>query len=226
MNFILVNYTNDYKLSSNLGNYYRDNQKRYEIIIKRLKKLYPECKIHVITDKKNLHNVESYIFPNLPRNNFAKLYIFGLLNEPAIYIDNDILLIKKFLPDDLKTENAFNLFAEYRNADYKSLSKFIKLKYKHYNTGVVFVNKPDKNITKEMLHLSKDFLIHKNGWVNDEYVISYYVHKYNLNMNLSNKINKYRSDIKFNELLSYQSVHYTGESKELFFKEYIPVKLL
>lgn len=218
MNFILVNYKNDYCIKK-LADYYTHSDKFFLLSIRQIKKIYPDAVIHVIADRLMKSNdfICHYI-ENLEKNNYAKLNIFDLLDEPALYIDTDVLLIKRF--ENLPNEECFYLFQEYQ--ELSLLPKFMQ-KYTHYNTGVVWIPKPNKEISKQIKAVKNNFLIHKNGWVNDEYPISWIVHKLKMKMVKNSNINCFRSSIScFKDVLNYQTVHYTGNEyyKNLFLQEY------
>lgn len=156
MNFILVNYQNRYD-KTKLIQYYENNNLFHKIIIKQINKFHPNSNIHIVTDvkTKDKGNLFYHYIENLEKNNYAKLNVLDLLDEPSIYLDNDIILNKPFnLPI---TDNSFNLFQEYK--DYSKLPENMRL-YKHYNTGIVQINKPDKHIAKEIRNLKDKFLIH------------------------------------------------------------------
>lgn len=223
MNFILVNYKNNYT-KPNLATYYKNNEKFFVLAVKQIKSLYPEAIIHVVTDEpKQSNDLVYHYIKGLEKNNYAKLHVLDLLEEPAIFMDTDILLLKRF--ENLPDAECFNLFQEY--LDTSSLPKHMQA-YTHYNTGVIWIPKPSKEIANEIRSIKNDFLIHKNGWVNDEYPISYAINKLGLKMVKQITVNQYRSKIvSFKDLFSYQSVHYTGSDylKNLLIEEYNLLKV-
>jgi hypothetical protein len=204
--------------------YYKNNERFFEIAVNQIKSFYPEAVIHVITDEpKQSNDLIYHYIKGLEKNNYAKLHVLDLLDEPAIYMDTDILLLKRF--EDLPDVECFNLFQEY--LDTSAIPKHMQ-EYTHYNTGVIWIPKPNKEIAKEIRLVRNNFLIHKNGWVNDEYPISWVVNKLGLKMVKRNDVNYYRSKIvSFNDLFKYQSVHYTGSDflKNLLLEEYKLVKV-
>ena len=70
-------------------------------------------------------------------SNYAKLRMFGLLNR-AMYLDNDIILIRKFEDKHLVTDNAFNMFQEYDCPFAPGMPDWM-LGYPYYNSGVVWI---------------------------------------------------------------------------------------
>lgn len=217
MNFILVQYCHQYQDSQNLKDYYSNSERHHRLMVRQIRNLYPDASIHVITDTQRKEDgVTWHYIPDLEKNNYAKLHVFSLLNEPAIYIDNDIILVRRFATEELPSQSPFNLYQTYK--DVSRLTPEMQ-KYKHYNTGIIYIAKPSIAITDELLGLRDRFRIHKNGWVNDEYPISHFVHSHNLQMLEIDQVNKYREDIAPEAINSYQSVHYTG-CKELLLAEY------
>lgn len=218
MNFILVKYKHDYCIQ-NLVNYYKHSDRFFLLAVRQIKKIYPEAVIHVITDQPIKSNDFIYHYiEGLEKNNYAKLHIFDLLDAPTLYMDTDILLLKRF--ENLPNEECFHLFQEYQ--EMTSLPKSMQ-KYPHYNTGVIWIPKPSKEIAKQVKTIKNNFLIHKNGWVNDEYPISWIVHNLKMKMITDTKVNYLRSKINcFKDIFNYQSVHYTGSDyyKNLFLQEY------
>jgi len=221
MNFIMVNYTKKYEQES-LIKYYEGTRKRLLLTIKRIRQLYNESKIHIITDSLEvaIDGVYWHYMPEIEKNNYAKLFIFGLLNEPAVYLDNDVILLRRFKKEELPLDSPFNLYTQYKEEDKKRvLEHGLGVNYNHYNTGVVWIPNPSRKITDELILLKDRFDIYNNGWTNDEYPISFYVHVHNLKMIESEKVNKYRSLVS--KISNEQSIHYTGkEWKKIFFNEY------
>jgi hypothetical protein len=223
MNFILIDYKHAYQ-SDNLINYYHHHDKFFLLAVRQIKKIYHDAVIHVITNRPQKKDGLLYhYFPNLENNNYAKLHIFDLLDEPALYMDTDVLLLKRF--ENLPDVECFNLFQEYKNSMF--LPEHMQ-GYTHYNTGIVWIPQPSKEIAEEIKDAKDKFLIHKNGWLNDEYPISWIVNKLKLKMITSKHVNCYRSSLScFNEVLKNQSVHYTGSKyyKNLLLEEYRFLKI-
>jgi len=224
MNFIMVNYTNKYE-KENLIKYYEDTKKRQALTIKRIRQVYNNAKIHIVTDSLDdiNYDVNYHYMPEIEKNNYSKLLIFGLLKEPAIYLDNDVILLRKFTEEELPFDYPFNLYAKYQEEDTKKvLEQGLGEGYHHYNTGVVWIPKPSKKITDELMLLRDRFNIYNNGWTNDEYPISFYVHAHGFKMFESEKVNRYRNLVS--KISDEQSIHYTGkEYKKLFLKEYAQI---
>jgi len=221
MNFILVNYKHNF-YQNNLLKYYQMTEQRHKFMLKQIDRLYDHYHIHVITNLNNTDeanvNITYHRILDLECNNYSKLRVFGLLTEPAMYVDNDILLTRRFAQEELVCDTPFNIFTEYNKPNL--LPKKLR-SYTHYNTGIIWIPRPDKEISKELLYMKKEFDIHDNGWVNDEYPISYFIKDNNLKMSTIDAVNEYREEISFNQIFDFQSIHYTGcqSTKDSMMKE-------
>ena len=129
-NFILVHF--EKKVKNAIDIWSEDNlfleKNRFEIqakffhhMIKQIRFFYRYSNIHIICKDKShplLQNKSLILheFPDMPTTNLSKLNAFGLLNEPAILIDCDIMMLKPFDKHHLETKNPFNLFSTYEPA--------------------------------------------------------------------------------------------------------------
>lgn len=217
MNFILVHFKAEYSLPR-LQEYYKDIDLFHDLMIEQIQRLYNDCKIHVITnvDKKSTNKVIYHYSDLVEASNYAKLRMFGLLNEPAMYLDNDIILNRKFEERYLITDNAFNMYQEYDVPLPKGMPDWM-FNYPHYNSGIIWIPKPDEEITKALFNIVKYFPVHEGGWGVDEYPIAFFINAFNLKMKLFPEVNAYRKSTKL-ALNECQSVHYAG-IKELFLEE-------
>jgi hypothetical protein len=219
MNFILVHFKTEYGLAR-LNDYYKDVDLFHNLIIKQIDKLYKDegYKIHVLTnvDIPSSNKVIYHYSDTLEPSNYAKLRIFGLLNEPAMYLDNDIILLKKFEEKHLVTDNAFNLFQEYDVALPKGMPSWM-LEYPHYNSGIVWIPRPNEEITKALFNIVKYFPVFESGWGVDEFPIAYFIEAFGLKMQTFKEVNAYRKSTKL-PLKECQTIHYAGV-KELFLEE-------
>lgn len=219
MNFILVHYKTEYTSAKRM--YYYNNLDLYhDLMIWQISNLYANEKfeIHVITDvpKRSTENIIYHSFPDLVKNNHAKLNIFGLLDKPAMYLDNDIILMRKFEEKHLPNDSAFSLYQGFDIMREWKWPSFM-YDYTHYNSGMVWIPKPDKEITKTLFKFKDIFTIHEGGWANDEFSISFFVHKFNMKMPVLPEVSAYRKFSKI-PLTKCQSIHYAG-FKELFLPE-------
>jgi len=216
MKFILVQFENDYP-TERLKKYYQNTDAFHELMLRQIDNLYEDYEIHVITNqrRKSTNRVRYHYFENLEKNLYAKLQVFGLLDEPAMYLDNDILLVRKFENKHL-VGDPFNLYQIY---DLIPLLPEHMQSYTHYNTGVMWISKPSKDITESLIGIKDYFLCHDDDWVNDEYPVSYMIGSFGFKMQLMDEVNAYRNRIS--DLTQYQSVHYTGLGcKDTLLREY------
>lgn len=188
------------------------------LCIKRIKDLYPKATIHLITDKKrNWTNVIEHVFDNM-NDHTAKFAMYGLLNDPAMYIDSDVLLVKPFSKKHLDIDSPINPY------DFNHINTFIwnGEVYNHYHSGVVYVKNPSQAMQKEIEYLYnvafKDTDILDGKSINDEYAMSMFISKRKLNITIfPGEVNVMYHE-RFNdlkEMMKCQSIHYVGP-KHLF----------
>ena len=217
MNFILVHFKTEYSLPR-LTEYYKDVGLYHELMIKQIDSLYENYEIHVITNVKeeSTDKVIYHYFPDLIQSNYAKLMIYGLLDKPAMYLDNDIILVRKFEEKHLPMDNAFNMYQEFDMPLPKGFPSYM-FDYPHYNSGIVWVAKPDKEITEALFSVKDRFVVHEAGWAVDEYPLNFFIHAFGMKMHLFPEVDAYRKSTKI-PLKECQSIHYAGV-KELFLSE-------
>ena len=193
-----------------------------EFMVKRLRYLYPKSTIHILTDQVVSSNENQVIYHYQPfeKNYQAKLEVFGLLDEPAMFIDLDVLLIKKF-EIDLTSAQAFNLYTAYPlNLDLMS-SKATDIT-EVYNSGVIWINQPNKNLVEELKHIQKTHFsdlqkiaVNNGVLYNDEYPITILSKRTSSEMLLINDVNVPRHRLSsFQEVAKQQSVHYNGNQNK------------
>ena len=230
--FILVYYRKDflsqYEINRNI--YYPEKKIKpsihFELLqfcCKRIQCVYPKCNIHIISNEnlnfklnmKNI-NINIHVFPDLPLDHTAKFYIYGLLDVPAMYIDNDILIVKKFSCDHLNLKSDINLY----KIDKKEFSYKNEI-FVHYNAAVIYVKNPSSSIQKEIKEIHNNIFPKET---NDEFALSYYIKKKNIKVSLFGEIGKGRLELKNrSELFDYQSIHYSFP-KNLFKNEFYFLK--
>ena len=104
--------------------------------IKRIRNLYPNAKIHILTNEKI--NFDSKVFihcKNFNSDHTSKFLLFGLIDEPSIYLDSDLILIDRFPQQKFKFDEPFNLFRSRFNPILSNISSK-KLPFsldRHYN---------------------------------------------------------------------------------------------
>jgi len=203
----------------------------FEIMLSHLRTLYPDSNVHIITNEKgkDLHKVV-YHQDNVEPNWGTKLLVYGLLDVPAMYLDTDILLLKPFEEEHLITSAPFNLYEMTSPRNLQMLSKKkLEVECKgQFNCGMIWIPKPSMAIVEEMKRIKQEYFNNKK-WIenrklwfhNDEYTATYFVRKYGLKMKRFLGVNVFRSRCKFEEIPTFQSVHYASiDGKQLFLEEY------
>lgn len=171
-NFILTRYTRDNfdnaplseknKIEKlNMNDWDHVQELLFKQQIKQLKKIYPNCSIHVITNNpeiKSYKNINVHLI-ECNSNHLCKLFAYGLLKEPSMYIDNDIIINKKFEEKHLPFENPFNFYMKSMPYNVQDLSpkKLPVLMDHHYNGGIIWIPKPSSEIRDEIIELHKKY---------------------------------------------------------------------
>ena len=217
MNFILVHFKVDYTIPK-LIDYYKDLDLFHDLMIKQIYALYDDFEIHVITnvDKPSNNKVTYHYLPDLEKSNYAKLLMFGLLDKPAMYLDNDIILLRKFAEEHLPEENDFNLYQQFDVPIPDGYPPFM-YDYPHYNSGMIWIPRPNKQITEVLQKIKDKFPKHEGDWTADEYPINYFIYAFAMKMKLFPEVNAYRKSTKI-PLKDCHSIHYAG-IKEKFVEE-------
>ena len=237
-NFILTRYlretwdNNPHHMNKACGN--MDMQKWHEVQemlykqqIKQLKYLYPKATIHVLTnDEKRLKekDVTVHYKKDMPSCHLAKLNVYGLIDEPAMYIDNDIIIVRKWNQKELETDAPFNL---YRKNSQEELQKWAKEKLPvdgngYFNAGIIWIKKPSKSLVEtlqeyhEKYFSDREKIINLGGWADsDELPVTLYVYDKKYQMKKFKTVGVGRNQIKFDEMKKFQSVHYGGLSQKM-----------
>lgn len=227
-NFILVRYLGSDHKYHKANEKYRD--KLFVLTVLQLTKFHPNAKIHVITNTRSetCGNTIYHHVPDLPLDNRAKFLVFGLLDEPAMYVDDDLLFHRPFAEAHTPNGSPFNCYKVWERMSFQAVSK-VELKIKEgdrYNNGVVWIPKPSKDIVKEMQHYQNDFFDTREktialgmGFPSSEYAMSYYVAAHALKMKLDKDVNAFFEDEY--DPHSVQSVHYAGYNKTKLFSDYL-----
>ncbi len=232
MNFILIKYKKKIEINTknkvfttkDFSTYLNSQDIFFEIMQKQILHYYPNAHIHVLTnDSKNCKEKSNttFHFKNFQSNHTCKFLLYGLLNEPALYLDCDIVLLSEFTNEHLNTDNSFNLFSISRHFNLQTISyKLLPVATNIlFNAGIIYIKKPDVAIVNDLLELNEKFfsdqqyIESKNEWPNnDEYALSLYIKIKNIKMQLHNDVNVLRFSIDSKELTNkkIQSLHYTG----------------
>ena len=189
------------------------------LCLKRIFDLYPNSKVHILTNKKiairsSLRNVYQHIDSDLPRNHLAKLKLYNTIDEPCLYMDTDIVLHRRFLESELHCPGQFKMFQSYRMeklAAYLDLSDFLA-----YNAGMIYIKEPSSQLVSDFEDIQKNVFCdlpkldkHDLPQNVDEFAVSYWCMKNNIVMNPSPSVSFPRAHIKsLEQLVNYQSVHY------------------
>ena len=240
-NFILLfcqnkdeSYVNEPKMSSvnkdEFQSVYKSMQRPFlNISIKMLSHFYPDSTIHILTNdslKSSSKNVCIHIKSDLPRNHLAKFKIYNLINEPAMYMDTDILINRPFPETATYTKNDINMFQKYNS---KRLSNYLGIESATvYNASTIWINRPSDELNHELEEINRSVFSDDKRLVqndmcrnNDEFSLSYYCMKHQIEMNLDESISKPRPQISLEDISKYQSVHYAKmEFKKKMIQEF------
>lgn len=233
-NFITTKYTrkelgylkNFYPSADNafLDNWNNLHERLHRHLEYQLKYFYPESHLHIITNENKLNTKKkTYYKFDFDDNHLIKLFMYGLLSEPAMYLDSDIILFRKFTEEELPKENDFNLY-NYVNID---LEKLISMKLpisikKLYNAGIVYISNPNKKTTNDLFSILENNFTPKNCHITDEVCVSYFIGNKNIKMLEINEINIQKS-LCIKNFYEKQSVHYSGfymQHKLMYFADF------
>lgn len=225
-NFILIKYSKsnlDLQVDTRLKNHYLKSQElMFRKMLQQLNCHYPDSFIHVLTNEKmsatsnkmKIHTVE------FAPNHCCKFLLYGLLTEPAIYLDCDIVIKRKFHQHEMESFNPFRMYNISSITEYSKLSPKINNRITIYNAGIITIKEPNEKLTKELqgieaTYFSNKEFISKNGlWpYNDEYATSYYIFKNNLQFEPNSTVALPKTH-NGNDI---QSIHHTGTEKKSFF---------
>lgn len=235
-NFILIFYTKnklDLPTDSEAEKTYLSSHKpALTFMIEQIKSLYPESKINLMTNT-DLSPEGCVIHKmNIASNHTAKLEIYSLLDEPAMYLDCDIIMQRRFNEKELSCEGNFKLYSLSKQIDLSGFASqpIESKKYNVYNAGVVWIPKPSKEITLELQTIEKDIFGDKKKitdageWpYNDEYALGYYLEKRNQEFEKSKTVNVLNW---WSTQQDVQSTHYTGLKGKRAFLRKIKTPLL
>lgn len=194
-------------------------------MIKQLQYYYPKAFIHVLTNQ-NINKQKNLIVykKELENNHCCKFLIYDLLDEPAMYLDCDVIIKRTFNQSEIETTYPVKFFRKSGECDFSKLSHKINKTLEIYNAGIVWIAQPKNLLTEQLKNIEKKFfndkeLIKNNGYwpYNDEYSIAYFCDVKNWRFADSQTVNVYPNNPHDN----LQSIHYTGISnKKIFLKDY------
>jgi hypothetical protein len=193
-NFILLEWNNDI---------FQTELRRK--MVRQLQHYHPNALIHLLTNqrKKEIGTIVHYK-PRLLAGHLSKFRVFSLLKEPAMYLDCDIVLTRPFEKKHINTVNPFTLYYWYPWPPFYH--------YKHYNAGVIWIQKPSVGLTKKLWHIHGGL---GSPRFNEEYAISRFVYDNKLKMYPNSDVNVPKHVTK--NLMSYQSIHYAGPDNKPYY---------
>jgi hypothetical protein len=239
-NFILIKYIKNSMdaprhvyAELSLSKWNNHQEMMFRTMLEQLHFFYPKANIHVLTNKKqdDTGKIIWHYKPEMEDNHSAKLNLYGLIDQPAMYLDTDILLVKHFNKKHLKTSSPFNIYqVSHTNRDLQSLTaQPLEFKVKQqFNCGMIWIARPSSQIVRELHEIKKQYFNNRRkiedagAWFNnDEHPVSYFIKKYNLKMKLFPQVNAFRYTMRSPDIFGMQSIHYTGvNNKAMFVKEY------
>jgi hypothetical protein len=208
--------------------------------IEQIKYFHPSSNIHILTNDETITFEDNKIikhYKNETWNLLCKLQLYGLLEEPAVFIDSDIVFVKPLsnLEDYYKYPFYFFNRSWVEKLSFYSNNLPVENNIV-YNSGVVLINKPSQKLVAELQNLHNEYFndvnfILSNNKIpyNDEHAPSLYALLNNYKMPIENsKINVMRNRLKklnitLNEknINQFQSIHYSGlVNKTLMIQEY------
>jgi hypothetical protein len=238
-NFILIKYARDVldnkppweSIDSQGERAYFDVQPvLFDLMVKQIRNIYPKAKIHVLTNDPS-YKAEGLVVHvrDFTPNHTAKYLLYGLLDEPAMYLDSDIILLKKFPLRYLQIDTPFTVFEATRNQDLQLLSArpLPAPTSVVFNAGIIWIARPSQQVVEAMQKLQADHfddrtLIESRGhwFLNDEYAMSAYISMIGHQPLCGTGINVPRYSCDAEDIPLLQTVHYTGfGAKDKFMKE-------
>tara|TARA_Y100000034_G_C6897865_1_gene414422 strand:- start:2171 stop:2956 length:786 start_codon:yes stop_codon:yes gene_type:complete len=235
-NFILIYYERE-KLTDfevvNHRRYNKDKPKDFRLNIhrqmvtlseSRIHELYPKAEIHLITDKKyDFPGITEHVFEDMDREHTSKLLIYGLLDEPAMYLDSDVILVRPFDKEHLTDCAPINPYS----LNHRGTFNWNKKKLPYYSASVIYIPEPSKQMQEDIIKVHTDEFLYVKGSkgagsdkphpltsTNDEFSMSLFIHQNEWKPTLSKDVNVGRIRVNreggFPRILTCQSVHYSG----------------
>lgn len=246
-NFLLLKYKRKELITPPNDQFSKDEKELYlqcqDVLfyrtIDQIQFFHPKAHIHVLTNENliSTDKITFYIHREVWTNLICKFKLYSLIQEPALFIDLDVIFTKPMPPIEHYSNYPFCFF----NTSWgKPLQEYSAKKLPVnqnviYNSGITWINNPHKNITNELLNLheiyfsNSELIYSKNLWPdNDEHALSLFIgiNKYimplNDEINMSrNKLQKLHMEINTETIKKFQSIHYNGiTTKQKMIKEY------
>ena len=204
--------------SKSLDKHIEIHEKLFAQFTKQIRIIYPKATLHVITNKP-LKNKDKLIFHKMdvPSNHLSKLHMYGLIDEPAMYIDTDVIIVSKFLDKHIDVSGPFNYYKSggERSDLHTHAKKDLPVQIKYlYNAGLVWIASPSPKIVEDMQYLHEEYFHRKEvedriGFqIGDEHSSSLYSAINNIKFHQFDEINVLRGHVT--NMQDCQTVHYTG----------------
>jgi hypothetical protein len=228
-----------------LDKWHKDQVALLKQQVKQIRSMYPNGKIHVITNLASLPVSGVFVHQKqVDSSHLMKLEIYGFIDEPVMYIDTDIIMLKRFSEHHLVDNGgSFNLYVKYPTRSNYFTEHFVNKVCKQklpaslpidmWNCSVVHVLRPDKKISEEMKELHFAYFDNRQGILDmgrcsdsDELPTSLYSKLKSFKMAAFDDVAVNRVRLSLDSLWSkeVQSVHYSAVQKDLCLKEYPLVK--
>src|SRR6185437_2749005 len=118
----------------------------YNALLEQLRQMYPTSTVHVITNEKfsDYGQVVCHHFPDMPDDHHCKYEAFGLLDEPAMFLDTDLIIVRPFEKKHIECAGPFNF---YRNSGiviplYKITDNPPFLEFPRITGGITWIKEP------------------------------------------------------------------------------------
>jgi hypothetical protein len=237
-NFILIYYVKDdldIEVDEQTKRRYISSQKpALHFMVSQIKSFYPDSRIHVLTNTDvDLPECEIHR-KDFGSNHTVKFEIYSLLDEPAMYMDCDIVMHRRFKDEELACNTPFKLFNTSMTINLSKIAAddgFFSVPdrdYQVYNAGMIWVPRPDEAITKRLqliervVFCDKEKIKAQGLWpYNDEYALTYMLHMDGISFPNSPSVNLVSWSDEHSDV---QTVHYTGlDGKRAFLQRILKI---
>lgn len=229
-NFLLIHYAHNPRLKDDprLARQHQSGvvEHNFRFMVDQISRLYPKAFVHVLTDRKHpsagrlvYHRDLSYEYPMI------KVKIYGAVDEPAMYTDTDVVFHRPFTRQHLENPHhpPFNLYTLLKNHNAWTKNAVPPLPFPvkgRYNSGIAWIPQPDPHVERRLIDIKETYFPDprmRDGFhVNDELLMTCYIEREGLKMNLVPEVNA-----GFREKVDRpQSTHYWGpDGKDRFSRE-------
>lgn len=210
----------------------------YKAMLAQLKKMYPLATVHVITDEKfeDRGQVVCHHFPDMPKNHNCKFEAFGLLDEPAMFLDNDLVIVRPWEQKHIECAGPINFYRrDTRMIPLAQVADDVPFpEFQRHVGGITYIKNPSKDLVAELKGIRERYFSNQDRmfaarlWMdNEEHTLSFFVRYHSIPMSLWDEINYDRKWLAgFDEIRNYHTVHWTGMDKALFLEEYVKYQKL